>query len=82
MVPVSRCVTKPWPETMGKDFLDIAARINKHLENKETVNHDNHGRGTAEDGPDDQDCPCRDTFLEVACAEHGCGFCGRGKTNG
>ena len=37
--------------------------------------HDSHGRGTAESGPDDPDCPCRDTVRQAVCATAGCGFC-------
>ncbi len=39
------------------------------------MNHHEHGRGTAEDGPDDSDCPCRATLLQDECASTGCGFC-------
>lgn len=41
----------------------------------ETPDHSQHGRGTAEDGPDDPDCPCRAGALEAECAKAGCGFC-------
>ena len=37
--------------------------------------HDSHGRGTAEDGPDDSDCICRGTEKQGECALTGCGFC-------
>lgn len=39
------------------------------------IDHSSHGQGTEEDGPDDPDCPCRDTRQERACAQEGCGFC-------
>jgi hypothetical protein len=37
--------------------------------------HLNHGRGNAEDGPDDPDCPCLGTTDQPECAVDGCGFC-------
>jgi hypothetical protein len=37
--------------------------------------HDDHGRGTVEEGPIDLDCPCRNSPKQAACAEEGCGFC-------
>jgi hypothetical protein len=37
--------------------------------------HKGHGAGTADDGPDEPDCPCRDGQLQAECAGHGCGFC-------
>jgi len=39
------------------------------------VDHGQHGRGAPDGGPDDPDCPCRGSVLEVACAAAGCGFC-------
>lgn len=39
------------------------------------MDHEEHGRGTEEDGPDAPDCPCRGTKQETACARAGCGFC-------
>lgn len=39
------------------------------------LDHAKHGKGSAEHGPDDNDCPCRGTLSEAACAEAGCGFC-------
>ncbi len=37
--------------------------------------HINHGVGTAENGPDDPDCPCRGTPKQKACSRWVCGFC-------
>lgn len=38
--------------------------------------HDGHGSGSAESGPDDYDCPCRGGPHQAECAEEaGCGFC-------
>lgn len=37
--------------------------------------HDKHGQGTAENGPDESDCACRNTDKEKACARAHCGFC-------
>lgn len=37
--------------------------------------HEGHGTGTAEDGPNESDCSCRETDEQAACAEAGCGFC-------
>ena len=37
--------------------------------------HKNHGKGSATDGPDEQDCACRNTFQASYCAKAGCGFC-------
>jgi hypothetical protein len=37
--------------------------------------HADHGRGTSESGPDDPDCPCRNTPEMTTCAFAGCGFC-------
>jgi hypothetical protein len=37
--------------------------------------HAEHGLGSAEDGPDDSDCGCRDTEKQTECANAGCGFC-------
>lgn len=37
--------------------------------------HASHGRGTADDGPEDPDCPCRGTSEQEECAKAGCGFC-------
>lgn len=42
-----------------------------HMSNE----HTHHGRGTPESGPEDPDCPCRSTILQVECAKTGCGFC-------
>lgn len=39
--------------------------------------HANHGRGSATDGPNEPDCPCRGTGEEAECANAGCGFCRR-----
>lgn len=39
------------------------------------TDHSEHGRGNADDGPDDPDCPCRDTPQQTECAGTGCGFC-------
>lgn len=41
----------------------------------EYADHSHHGRGDAENGPADPDCPCRDTDRQDACARTGCGFC-------
>lgn len=41
----------------------------------DALDHSDHGRGTAEDGPDDPDCPCRTTEKQKVCAASGCGFC-------
>ncbi len=38
--------------------------------------HVGHGSGTALDGPDAPDCPCRGTDKQAECAFEGCGFCG------
>lgn len=45
--------------------------------NKQTekIDHSDHGRGDAENGPDDPDCPCRNTNFREECAAAGCGFC-------
>jgi hypothetical protein len=40
-----------------------------------TGDHAAHGRGTADEGPDEPDCMCRNTALEQVCADAGCGFC-------
>lgn len=37
--------------------------------------HAGHGQGSAGAGPDDPDCPCRDTEHEEQCMREGCGFC-------
>lgn len=37
--------------------------------------HASHGRGTAEAGPHDSDCPCRTNNARAECAAAGCGFC-------
>lgn len=38
--------------------------------------HQGHGSGDAESGPDDPDCPCRpDLDKRAECAKTGCGFC-------
>lgn len=37
--------------------------------------HKDHGRGTTEGGPDGSDCGCRGTYLQLECAQKGCGFC-------
>lgn len=37
--------------------------------------HEGHGRGTEGEGPNEADCPCRDTPAEDGCARSGCGFC-------
>lgn len=37
--------------------------------------HSEHGRSSDGDGPDDPDCPCRETEKEAECASRGCGFC-------
>lgn len=37
--------------------------------------HVAHGRGDADDGPRDPDCPCRNTEKQAACASVECGFC-------
>lgn len=39
-----------------------------------STEHATHGRG-GESGPDDSDCPCRQTSSRFACAKSGCGFC-------
>lgn len=49
-------------ELAGAMAEDIAA----HLE---------HGRGTAEDGPDDPACGCTGHPQQATCAQAGCGFC-------
>lgn len=41
----------------------------------ESVDHSQHGLGTASGGPAETDCECRGTADEVACAGDGCGFC-------
>lgn len=38
------------------------------------VEHSDHGRGD-DNGPFDEDCPCRETPDQAACAKAGCGFC-------
>lgn len=38
------------------------------------VDHSTHGRGD-DSGPDDSDCPCRDTVNQKVCGDSGCGFC-------
>ena len=37
--------------------------------------HGDHGRGSAEGGPEEPDCPCRGGPEQTACAKEGCGFC-------
>lgn len=38
-------------------------------------NHEGHGSGSKEAGPDDSDCSCRGGPEQGACANAGCGFC-------
>lgn len=42
---------------------------------EEDRKHRSHGRGNKEEGPDDPDCPCRETDGQADCAAAGCGFC-------
>ena len=37
--------------------------------------HDTHGRGNDEHGPEYSDCLCRNTVNEATYASTGCGFC-------
>lgn len=56
--------------------LPTVRKVRKAL--KDTANeffHRDHGRGTAENGPDDQGCGCRASEKESECASAGCGFC-------
>jgi hypothetical protein len=45
------------------------------------IDHNQHGRGSEERGPDDSDCPCRKTPYESQCAQAGCGFCRSSRTS-
>lgn len=57
---------------------DVDRLLDDHARLREIVAatmHDDHGRGSAEDGPADCDCPCRGTARQSECASHGCGFC-------
>ena len=50
-------------------------RLEQRIRALELRSHEGHGRGTAEDGPEGSDCPCRTTDESIICGIAGCGFC-------
>lgn len=67
----------PWLVAMARQrlrSLDVEAFPLRLVEAPRGPHHA-HGRGTADAGPDDPDCPCRATPRQAECAAAGCGFC-------
>ena len=65
-----------YPES--PDFLMKLGEFYTHnyrLDIEMWIDHSEHGRGDAESGPDESDCPCRETQFKAECASSGCGFC-------
>lgn len=62
-------------QTPGLALVRIEGMGDLYVKRSDIEPHAGHGRGSAEDGPDDPDCPCRATPGQRSCAAAGCGFC-------
>lgn len=56
---------------------DPASNTTPKIKTLKSIDHSTHGRGTENDGPDDEFCPCTTERQETIdeCATSGCGFC-------
>jgi hypothetical protein len=73
-----RIPLQPADPLFATEAADIVYRMVKDRGSRAAYSsgfHNNHGKATEEDGPEDLDCPCRGSPAAIDCADEGCGFC-------